>query len=74
MLLLFTFIFGFPNTVRIFYDDPTLKGSVAGISQRMKNEDRKKYVSSSLGVCGNISYDNLSHVEHGLDNLCALVF
>ena len=74
MLLLFTFIFGFLKTVRISYDSPTLKESVAGISQRLKTEGREKYVSSSVGFCGNIRYDNLSYIEHGLNDLCALAF
>ena len=74
MLLLFIFIFGFLKTVRISYDDPTLKESVAGISQRLKTEGREKYISSSVGLCGNIRYDNLSYIEHGHDDLCALAF
>ena len=74
MLLLFTFIFGFLKNVRISYDNPTLKESVAGISQWLTNEGKEKYVSSSVGLCGNIRYDNLFYIEHGLDNLCALVF
>ena len=74
MLLLFEFIFGFLKTVRISYDDPTLKESEAGISQRLKTEGREKYVSSSAGLCGNICCDNLLYIEHGLDDLCAVVF
>ena len=74
MLLLFTFIFGFLKNVRISYDDPTLKESVAGISQWLTNEGKEKYVSSSVRLCGNIRYDNLLYIEHGLDDLCALVF
>ena len=69
MLLLFTFIFGFLKSVRISNDDPTLKKSAADISQ-----GREKYVSSSVGLCGNIRYDNLSYIEHGLGDLCGLVF
>ena len=67
-------LFGFLKNVRISYDDPTLQGSVAGISQWLKTEGGEKYVSSSVGLCGNIRYDNLSYIEHGLDDLCALVF
>ena len=62
MLLLCTFIFGFLYTVRISYDDPTLKESVAGISKRLKTEGREKYFSSSVSLCGNIRYDNLSYI------------
>ena len=62
MLLHFTFIFGFLYTVRISYDDPTLKESVAGISKRLKAEGREKYISSSVNLCGNIRYDNLSYI------------
>ena len=74
MLSLFTFIFGFLKTVRISYDNPALKERVAGISQQLKTEGREKYVSSSVGLCGNIRYDTLSCIEHGLDDLCALAF
>ena len=74
MLLLFTIIFRFLKTVRISYDDPILKESVAGISQRLKTECREKYVSSKVGLCGNIRYDNLSYIDHGLDDLFALAF
>ena len=74
MLLLFTFISGFLKNGKISYDDPALKESMAGISQWLKTEDRGKYVSGSVGLCGNICYDNPSYIEHGLDDLCAFVF
>ena len=74
MLLLITFIFGFLKSVRISYDDPTLKKSAADTSQSRTTEGREKYVSSSVGLCGNIRYDNLSYIEHDLGDLCALVF
>ena len=74
MLLLFTFISGFLKNGKICYDDPALKESMGGISQWLKTEDRGKYVSFSIGLCGNICYDNPSYIEDGLDDLCALIF
>ena len=55
-------------------DCKTLKESVAGISQLLKTEGREEYVSSSVGLYGNVLYDNLSYIEHALDDLCALAF
>ena len=64
----------FLKNVKISYDDPTLKESVVGISTCLTTEGSEQYVCSSVGSCGNIRYHNLSYTEHGLDDLCTLVF
>ena len=74
MLLLSTFIFGFLKNAKISYDDPTIKGSMIVTCQWLATEGREKYVSSSVGLCGNTRYDNLSYTAHGLHDLCVLVF
>ena len=72
MLLLFIFIFALLKNVKISYDDPTLKESVVGTSQWLTTEGREKYVSNSVGLCGNIRYDNtaLKIFVHWSSGLC----
>lgn len=63
-------------TIHYDYPDdyPLLKWSVVGICQWLTTKGTGKCVPSRVGLCGDISFDDLSKTEHSLDDLSALVF